>query len=106
MLLTDLFALRDKVETVITKRVDKERKHLEGKLSELKAFSRGGDDIGNGRKPAKQVDGRKGKRGKAPIRYRGPKAGERWAGRGRTPLWLTAYIKAGKKKESFLIKGA
>jgi DNA-binding protein H-NS len=55
--------------------------------------------VDNGR----PVDGRRKKRGKAPIKYRGPKRGEKWSGRGMTPLWLQAYIKAGKKKESFLV---
>jgi hypothetical protein len=45
----------------------------------------------------RRVDGRKGKRGKAPIKYRGPKPGERWSGRGLTPRWLTAYVNGGKK---------
>ena len=96
MLLADLFALRDKVEKVIAKRVARERKHLEGKLSELKAF---GGIGGIGRKKS---DGRKGKRGKAPVKYRGPK-GERWSGRGMTPLWMRPLLKKGKKKESFLV---
>lgn len=29
-----------------------------------------------------------------------------WTGRGRTPLWLVAAEKAGKKRESFLVDGA
>jgi DNA-binding protein H-NS len=100
MLLKDLFALRDKVEKVITKRVAKERKHIEGKLAELQGHN--GTRKGPGRPPGK-VDGRKKKRGKAAIKYRGPNAGETWAGRGLAPRWLTAYVKAGKKKDSFLI---
>jgi DNA-binding protein H-NS len=101
MLLTDLLALRDKVDKVIAKRIAKERSHIEGKLSELRAF--GGGDVGDRKRANGKVDGRKRKRGKAPIKYRGPKPGERWSGRGLTPRWLTAYIKAGKKKESFLV---
>jgi DNA-binding protein H-NS len=40
-------------------------------------------------------------RGKAPIKFRGPKPGETWSGRGLTPRRLTAYIKQGRKKERF-----
>lgn len=102
MPLAALRALRDKVEQVISKRVTKERKHIEEKLKELSLF--GGGNVGDRKRHAKKMDGRKGKRGKAPVKYRGLKPGERWSGRGLTPRWLTAYIKQGKKKESFLIK--
>jgi DNA-binding protein H-NS len=104
MPLTDLFALRDKVDKVIAKRVTAERKHIEGKLSELKTFGGVGGIGGIGGIGRKKADGRKGKRGKAPVKYRGPKPGERWSGRGLTPRWLTAHIKQGKKKERFLVK--
>lgn len=102
MLLTELLALRDKVDKVITKRISKERSHIEGKLSELRAL--GGGDVGDRGRTNGKPDGRKRKRGKAPVKYRGPKPGERWSGRGLTPRWLAAYIKQGKKKESFLVK--
>jgi DNA-binding protein H-NS len=37
-----------------------------------------------------------------PIKYRDGE-GNSWTGRGRSPLWLVAAEKAGKKRESFLI---
>lgn len=40
----------------------------------------------------------------AAIKFRDSN-GNTWTGRGRTPLWLVAAEKAGKKRESFLIKG-
>ena len=43
------------------------------------------------------------KRLKVKPKYRNKK-GETWAGRGKTPRWLVAEMKAGKKKEDFLIK--
>ena len=42
---------------------------------------------------------------KVPAKYRGP-AGETWAGRGAMPRWMAAEVKAGKKKEDFLIDGS
>lgn len=42
--------------------------------------------------------------GKVAAKYRHPKTGEEWSGRGGVAKWLAAEIKAGKKKESFLIK--
>ena len=105
MLLADLFALRDKVEKAINKHVSKQRAHWEGKLAELSGYSSNGTaPKKRGRPPGPtKVDGRKGKRKKAAIKYRGPKPGEKWAGRGLMPRWLTAYIKAGKKKEDFAV---
>jgi DNA-binding protein H-NS len=51
----------------------------------------------------------KGKRGSAttgkrvPVKYADDK-GNKWTGRGRPPLWLVAAEKAGKKRDSFLVK--
>jgi DNA-binding protein H-NS len=47
------------------------------------------------RKPARKTAS-----GSAPVaRYRNPKTGETWSGRGRSPAWL-----AGKNRERFLIE--
>lgn len=43
-----------------------------------------------------------GKRGPAPIKYKDD-SGNRWSGRGKTPRWLAAAEKAGKKRENFLV---
>ena len=37
-----------------------------------------------------------------PVKFKDDK-GNTWTGRGRTPLWLVAAEKAGKKRQSFLI---
>jgi DNA-binding protein H-NS len=54
--------------------------------------------------------GRGGKRGPSPragkpvpVKYADDK-GNKWTGRGRPPLWLVAAEKAGRKRESFLVK--
>ena len=36
-------------------------------------------------------------------KYRNPKGGETWAGRGKRPRWLSAQLKSGKKLDDFLI---
>lgn len=42
---------------------------------------------------------------KVKPKYRNPRnRSETWAGRGRTPLWMAALIKKGKKRDDFLIK--
>ena len=40
---------------------------------------------------------------KVAPKYRHPKTGETWSGRGGTAGWLAREIKAGRKKEDFLI---
>jgi DNA-binding protein H-NS len=44
------------------------------------------------------------RRMKAKIKYRNPATGDKWSGRGMTPRWLVAMEKAGKKRDSFLVK--
>ena len=54
-------------------------------------------------KGGKRGGPRKGKR--VPVKYADDK-GNKWTGRGRPPLWLVAAEKAGKKRDSFLLKSA
>lgn len=53
-------------------------------------------------KPAPKAKG--GNRGKVAAKYRHPKTGETWSGRGLRPRWLQAEIKAGKKIQAFAVK--
>ena len=41
---------------------------------------------------------------KVKPKYKDPASGAKWSGRGRAPLWIVAGEKAGKKRESFLIR--
>ena len=45
---------------------------------------------------------KKGKRGVAKVKYRDPKSGETWSGRGRMARWLAAKVKAGEKQDKYL----
>ena len=54
-------------------------------------------------KGGKRTSASKGKR--VPVKYADDK-GNKWTGRGRPPLWLVAAEKAGKKRDSFLVKAA
>src|SRR6476469_1966259 len=47
--------------------------------------------------------GRRGPKRKVAVKYADGK-GNKWTGRGRTPLWLVAAEKAGRKRDSFLVK--
>ena len=52
------------------------------------------EELGFSSKPAAS-----GRKAPAPAKYRNPKTGETWSGRGRSPAWL-----AGKNRERFLIE--
>jgi DNA-binding protein H-NS len=90
--------LKSKVEAAIHARVIERRRELESALSKL-----GGYEGGRGRRRI----GGGGARGTVAAKYRNPEnPSETWAGRGLAPRWLAAQLKAGKKKEDFLIAGA
>ena len=52
--------------------------------------------------PAKSAG--KDKRSVVKPKYKHAKSGATWSGRGKTPRWMADEIKAGKKRDSFLIK--
>jgi DNA-binding protein H-NS len=79
-----------KLRRDIDNQLSAHRQQLEEQLSHL--------GRGHGRKG--QVSLLKGR--KVPIKYR-DKAGNVWAGRGAQPGWLTAAIKAGAKRDDFLV---
>jgi DNA-binding protein H-NS len=72
-------------------------KQLQSKKTELQAqlAQIGGDSIGG---KARSVKGLK-----VPPKYKHPKTGETWSGRGGVAGWLAREIKSGKKREDFLI---
>ena len=88
--------LKTRVEAALHAKVTERRRELESELSKLAGY-----DGARGR------TGRGGARGVVAAKYRNPEnPSETWAGRGLAPRWLAAQLKAGKKKEDFLIAGA
>jgi DNA-binding protein H-NS len=86
-----LFKLRDEVAAALGRKAEALKKEL---------ASLGSDYANVGRIA---IYGRKSLKGrKAPIKYR-DKAGNSWAGRGAQPRWMTAAIKAGAKRDDFLV---
>ena len=88
-----LFQLRDEVAAALGQKAEALKKEL---------ASLGADYAEVGRiavygKKKKSLQGRK-----VPIKYR-DKSGNTWAGRGAQPRWLTAAIKAGAKRDDFLV---
>src|SRR5437764_15389784 len=72
---------------------------LQSKKSELQAqLAQIGGGDGVTKRRAGSIKGTK-----VAPKYRHPKTGETWSGRGGTAGWLAREIKAGRKKEDFLI---
>lgn len=96
----DLVALRDNVIRTISTKAASARHELETKLAALEGLGLGRGGAKRGPKPR----GSKLKGRKVPAKYRNPKnRAETWAGRGATPRWLRAYLKAGHKLDEFAI---
>lgn len=86
-----LLALRADIDETLQSR----RSELQAQLAEIGGGSAGG----TGR--VSRIKG-----SKVAAKYRHPKTGETWSGRGGVAGWLAAELKAGKKREDFLIEGA
>jgi DNA-binding protein H-NS len=104
--------MRDELQAAINAKVVEERRILEGRINELTAITSGASAStianpngvsGPRRARARRSVSRSTKGTRVPAKYRGPK-GEAWSGRGLTPRWLVALEKAGKKRETYLIK--
>ena len=67
---------------------------------ELHAARRNGSDVRVTAAPAGAV--RPGKR--VPPKYRNPKTGETWSGRGRTARWIVEAEREGRSRDKFLIR--
>lgn len=87
--LDQLLALREQIESRVETIASSELAALEEKMNALKPFA--------GKRRSSGV------RSKAPVKFRDPKTGKTWSGRGMTPVWLRDYEEAGKKRESFAV---
>jgi DNA-binding protein H-NS len=91
-----LLQLRDNVERILTRKANQLQ-------SQLAALGDGGW-ISLSKKAVGRPRGSSLKGRKVAPKYRNPKnRSETWAGRGAMPRWLAAAIKAGKKRDDFLI---
>jgi DNA-binding protein H-NS len=87
-----LFRLRDEVAAALGQKAEALKKELASLGAD---YAEVGRIAVYGKK--KSLQGRK-----VPIKYR-DKSGNTWAGRGAQPRWLTAAIKAGAKRDDFLV---
>lgn len=91
MTLEALLKLRDEIGDTLKARA-------EGLRQELRAIGRDYAEVGRIALYGKsKLAGRK-----VEPKYRGPN-GELWSGRGAMPRWMSAEVKAGKKRDEFLI---
>jgi DNA-binding protein H-NS len=74
----------------IDKQLQSRKAELQAQLAQI-----GGDGVG--------VKARSVKGSKVAPKYRHPKTGETWSGRGGVAGWLAREIKSGKRREDFLI---
>src|SRR5260370_22501864 len=84
---SQLLAMRGDIDKLLQSK----RTELQAQLAQI-----GGD--GTGVRKAGSVKGTK-----VAAKYRHPKTGETWSGRGGTARWLARGIKAGKKPEDLFI---
>lgn len=91
MSVDNLLALRDQIDTLLAERIDAERRQLAERMARLDRYSSKGATAST-QKPL-------------PAKYCNPdNPQETWAGRGRIPRWMEPALRAGKKKEEFLIE--
>ena len=111
MSVADLVALRDKVQSELSRKIEVERLALEKQIAALTELESGqaaapvADKAP--RRRSKKADTSKSSKRKpakrrAAARYQGPN-GENWSGFGRTPRWLTDLEAAGESRESFRV---
>ena len=94
-----LIKMRDEVIQTLSRK--------SGELQRQLAALGDGGWVSSGKKAVGRPRGIALKGKKVAPKYRNPKnRSETWAGRGATPRWMAAAIKAGKKKDYFLISKA
>ena len=91
-----LVKLRDHIGGIL-------RRRGEALKRELRSLGEDYKEVGRiaiyGKKRARKKGSRK-----VAAKYRHPRTGETWTGRGARPRWLVAEMKKGKKVDSFLIE--
>jgi DNA-binding protein H-NS len=87
----ELWGLHELVTALLSDKITAEKVLLEDRLRRL------------GSNVAKEAKVERRPYPKVLPKYRNPKGGETWTGRGKQPRWLTAQLKSGKKLNDFLI---
>ena len=103
----ELWALHEEIATRLAAALTAEKSVLENRLRQLQR----GIETQHATHDAKS-SATKSSTGRRPYpavvpKYRNPeRPSETWAGRGKTPRWLTAHLKSGKRIDDFRIRQA
>ena len=87
----ELWELHELVAAQLSDKIEAEKAILEDRLRKLGSMA------------AKEERVKRRPYPKVLTKYRNPKGGETWAGRGKQPRWLKAQLRAGKKLNDLLI---
>ena len=89
MEMPELLELKDRIDGQIQQLAANELQELEERMQRLRPYVKG--------TPQRTTS-------KAAPKYRDPRTGKTWSGRGRTPIWLRDQEEKGKDREDFRIK--
>ncbi|MGA7804928.1 H-NS family nucleoid-associated regulatory protein [Bradyrhizobium sp.] len=91
-----LWSLREEIASELSRKMLAEKAQLERRLRQLAASpEEAATNKASARRPYPRVS----------PKYRNPaEPSETWTGRGKTPRWLTAQLKSGKKLDDFRIQ--
>ena len=103
MPIDQLIELKGRIEEMIEARIEREREALLRKLDAIRGYEAMTAKSVNGVPHANGGNGKKKMRARPAPKYRDPRTGATWAGRGLHPRWMRAAIQAGKKPDDFLI---
>jgi DNA-binding protein H-NS len=92
-----LLKLRDDIGAALTRKTNA----LKAELKSLGSDYSEGRTAGRKARKTKKSHALRGR--KVAAKYRDPKTGESWSGRGATAGWLAAHEKAGRKRDQYLI---
>lgn len=91
MSVNELWCLHEQVNSLLSSKMSAEKAHLEAKLRQLNGAA---TSIATVRRPYPPVL----------PKFRNPlEPSQTWAGRGKRPRWLSAYLRKGKQLDDFKI---
>lgn len=90
----DLLSMRSNIDKLLQSR----KAELHAQLAEIGGGGTSSSTTSDGGGRGSRSKGRK-----VAAKYRNPKTGDTWSGRGGVASWLAQEIKSGKKREDFLI---
>jgi DNA-binding protein H-NS len=98
MSVDQLWSLHETITSVLARKMSAEKERLEQRLCELKSSGSNSSEMPvKPRRPYPKVH----------PKYRNPdRPSETWAGRGKSPRWLNAQLRSGKKLDDFKIESS